>query len=195
MFTGVIENLGIIEEIRTQDSQKRILVQIPQVLKAKCGDSIAINGCCLTIAEMKENLLYFDILNITLETTNLCNLKKGDLVNLEQAMSADGRFNGHFIQGHIEALGEIYTLKKNEREYLLEILIPQNLSLYCVEKGSIAIDGISLTIAKITILPIGIKLQFGIISTTYQKTRLPQIQIGDKVNIETDILAKYAKQK
>ena len=191
MFTGIIEALGEIEKIQSS----KLFINTPFSEKTKIGQSIAINGCCLTIAEKIGETLRFDILNTTLETTNFNTLKQKDLVNLERAIPANGRIEGHFLQGHIDTTSQIITFKKIDNSYHLEIIIPDSIAPYCVEKGSLAIDGISLTIAKLQKKQKKLIATFGIIPTTYQKTRLHKLKAGDILNLEADILAKYIKGK
>jgi riboflavin synthase len=187
MFTGLIEEVGRVAANR--DAQLEI--SAPQTSKSmRAGDSVAVNGCCLTVASRARDKLTFDLLQETLTRTNLGNLRRGELVNLERALRAGDRLGGHFIQGHIDCVAKIRSFEKRGADRRLEIELPARFAHYVVAKGSIAIDGISLTIAEV--LPKS--LVVWIIPHTQQQTNLARAKAGDAVNIEFDILAKYVER-
>ena len=190
MFTGIIEEVGRVKDI-TKDSKSIITIECCLVLKnTKIGDSIAVNGVCLTVVDINSKTFSAAISQETLKVTTLCNLQKNDLVNLERAMPADGRFGGHIVSGHIDSLAKLVNLNKYGEFYELEFEINKEQSKYIVHKGSITINGISLTVANTT------KNIFktAIIPHTYENTNLKMLQKGDIVNIEVDILAKYIEK-
>ena len=187
MFTGIIEELGKIRQITTNKITiecKNILEDITQ------GDSIAVNGVCLTASETGKDFFTADVSPETFRITALEELKNGNLVNLERAMPANGRFGGHIVSGHIDSTGKIIEIKKQGDFYILEIEISPEIAKYAVNKGSIAINGISLTIAKIN----ENRIKCAVIPHTFDNTNLKTVKQGDFVNIETDILAKYIEK-
>lgn len=187
MFTGIIEELGKITEIKSNI----IVVECVTVLKdSKPGDSIAVNGVCLTITKLLNNGFVADISNETLNITTFKYLKAGDFVNLERAMPINGRFGGHVVSGHIDNIAKIIDIKKNNEFYDLKIELSPNEEKLIVKKGSIAINGISLTIAAIKDSIVNI----AIIPHTYENTNLKKLSTGDFVNIEIDIFAKYVEK-
>lgn len=184
MFTGIIEETGKILAI----TSNKIIVECNSVLEdSKFGDSIAVNGVCLTVTNLTNTSFSADISSETLQVTSLGNLKSGCLVNLERAMKADGRFGGHIVSGHIDGIGKIKEIKQNGSFWELKIELPPEQEKYTVKKGSIAIDGISLTIANIEQNVITL----AIIPHTFENTNLKEHKKGDFVNIEVDITAKY----
>lgn len=191
MFTGIVEETGVVERIHSK-AQKSIELTIHANRCAqglKIGDSLAVNGCCLTVVKLssKHKLLQFDLLRETWSRTNLQFARERSLVNLEQPLRAGGRLAGHFVTGHIDGMGKIIRWEKSERDHVLEIAAPQEVMRYIVFKGSIAVDGISLTVAAVR------KKSFRvwIIPHTYEVTALPERKVGDAVNLEADILGKY----
>lgn len=180
MFTGIIEDLGTVKKI----SKTQITVET-KLDDIKIGDSICVSGVCLTV--INYSLLTFGISEETFKKTNLGELKIGSIVNLERALKSDGRLGGHFVTGHIDGTGEILKIKKSGNSEIWQFSIPENLSKYIAEKGSVAIDGISLTIAEIK----PNSFSAAIIPHTLKNTTLKEKKIGDTVNLETDILAKY----
>ncbi len=152
------------------------------------GESLAVNGCCLTVTNRDEGKLVFDLLGETLARTNLGELDKGSRVNLERALRADGRFGGHFVQGHIDTKSEVLLAEHRGADLNLVIRIPNAGALYFIEKGSIAVNGVSLTVASVADDHFGL----WIIPHTIQETNLGDLQSGDPVNLEYDMLAKYA---
>ena len=187
MFTGIIEELGKILSI-TQD---KITVECGTVVEGtNLGDSIAVNGVCLTVTKLVPNGFVADISPETNRITTLGKLQKGNFVNLERAMKADGRFGGHMVSGHIDGIGNVLSLKNNGDFYNLKIELDKNQSKYVVKKGSIAINGISLTIAEV----IGNIIDLAIIPHTYKNTNIQDLENSDVVNIEVDITAKYIEK-
>ena len=187
MFTGIIEELGKV--IRLSDSQ--ITISAQTVLNGtKIGDSIAVNGVCLTVIRIDKTSFDADISPETKRITTLKNLRTGSAVNLERALAADGRFGGHIVSGHIDGTGRSKYIKKDGDFYNIGIELPYELSKYVAKKGSIAVNGISLTIAGID----ENLIEIAVIPHTFENTNLKDLNIGDYVNIETDILAKYVEK-
>ena len=187
MFTGIIEELGKVQSVKSD----KITVECVAVLEdAKLGDSIAVNGVCLTVTELSSNFFTADISYETLRVTSLNTLKTGSIVNLERAMKADGRFGGHMVYGHVDGLGKIVNIQKNGEFFDIKIELDEKDSKYTVKKGSITIDGISLTIAGVN----NNQINLAIIPHTFENTNLKSLKIGDFVNIETDITAKYIEK-
>ena len=193
MFTGIVEEAGVVARVVEAPGSIRL-----QVRGKVCGegthvgDSIAVNGCCLTAVEMNEGdqLLTFDLLRETWTRTNLSAVREGSLVNLERAMAANGRIHGHFVTGHIDGTGTIEVFEKRGADWFLMVKAAPEILRYIVFKGSIAIDGISLTVAEVT------REHFAvwIIPHTYEVTALRQRRAGDLVNLEADLLAKYVEK-
>jgi len=187
MFTGIIEESGKIQTV----TQNKISVKAKTVLEGtKLGDSIAVNGVCLTVTNMGTDYFDADISPETMKVTALGQLKSGSLVNLERALPANGRLGGHFVSGHIDGLGRGKYINKNDNFYNIGIELPAELSKYVVKKGSITINGISLTVADINENII----EIAVIPHTFNNTNLKHLQVNDYVNIETDILAKYVEK-
>ena len=187
MFTGIIEELGKVQAI----TRNRIKIQAGMVLDGtKLGESIAVNGVCLTVVKINGTNFDADISEETMKVTALKNLKSGSVVNLERAMPANGRFGGHIVSGHVDSLGKLKSVKKLGEFYNLNFELTKDSAKYVVKKGSIAINGISLTVAEAEDNVITV----AIIPHTYENTNLKTLQIGDFVNIETDILAKYVEK-
>ncbi len=188
MFTGIIEEVGTICSV-TKGSQSAVLtIEASQVLEGtKIGDSIAVNGVCLTVTTMTTQKFTADVMAETLRRSSLGSLKRGSQVNLERAMAADGRFGGHIVSGHIDGTGEIASLTREDNAVWVRISTPQPLLKYIVEKGSIAIDGISLTVADVTDTDFSVS----IIPHTGAETTLLTRKKGDIVNLENDMIGKY----
>ena len=187
MFTGIIEELGEIRQI----TSSKITVNCKIVLEnTKIGDSIAVNGVCLTVTEILPKGFCADISPQTFLVTALGELNCDSFVNLERAMPANGRFGGHIVSGHIDGKGKFISCTKNSEFYELKILLEQEQANYVVKKGSIAINGISLTIAEIN----RNEITLAIIPHTYENTSLKSLKNGDFVNIEVDIMAKYIEK-
>ena len=187
MFTGLVESLGNVVSLESLGPQARLTLSIPFAAELALGDSVAVNGCCLTVAEIVGNHIHFDILAQTLRVTSLGKLSAGSVVNLERALRLGDRFGGHFVQGHVDAVGETLSLEKNGQYHVLEISLPMEIYRLCVAKGSIAIDGISLTIADLK----ETSAVFWITPHTFAHTNLSSANTGDRVNLEADMLAKH----
>ena len=187
MFTGLVEATGRIRSIEFCGDQARLSVELPFADELNDGKSVAVNGCCLTVTSHDDETACFDVLKQTLDVTSLGELSQGRQVNLERAMLAGGRFGGHFVQGHVDATGEILDLSEHGQDYRLEISLPEEIQSLCIDKGSLAIDGISLTIAELN----DASAVFWIIPHTMQETRLNDAEVGQKVNLEADVIAKH----
>ena len=187
MFTGLVEATGRIRSIEFCGDQARLSVELPFADELNDGESVAVNGCCLTVTSHDDETACFDVLKQTLDVTSLGELSEGRQVNLERAMLAGGRFGGHFVQGHVDATGEILDLSEHGQDYRLEISLPEEIQSLCIDKGSLAIDGISLTIAELN----DASAVFWIIPHTMQETRLNDAEVGQKVNLEADVIAKH----
>lgn len=191
MFTGIIEETGIIKSIVKGNKSAVITIAADKVLEnTKIGDSIAVNGVCLTVTSMSTNIFTADVMAETLRRSSLGSLIKGSKVNLERAMAADGRFGGHIVSGHIDGIGVIRSLAKEDNAVWVEIETPSKILKYIVEKGSIAIDGISLTVAKLT----DDSFSVSVIPHTGEETTLLSKKTGDNVNLENDIVGKYVER-
>jgi len=191
MFTGIIEDRGKVMRVEYRGQEKRLTVGLPAHLtEVQAGDSINVNGACLTVAEIKGQMVELDLSRETLDRTLLGELKQGDLVNLERALRLADRLGGHIVTGHIDGIGVIVE-KREERDFFqLRIKVPESVSRYVVEKGSIAIDGISLTVNEY----LGEEVQITLIPYTIEKTTLKDKKAGDRVNLEADILGKYVEK-
>lgn len=187
MFTGLIEATGTVRSIELRGDQARLVVAVAFAGELTDGESVAVNGCCLTVTESDENSASFDVLKQTLDVTSLGSLSNGSLVNLERAMRADGRFGGHFVQGHVDATGEILDFSEHGQDHRLEIALPEDIHRLCIDKGSLAIDGVSLTIAEL----LENSAVFWLIPHTIEMTNLQQAAEGNTVNLEADVIAKH----
>ena len=191
MFTGLIEEVGRVIAAPGSKEPKRLQVVAARIAaEAEVGASVAVNGCCLTVASRRENELIFDLLQETLERTNLRALAQGSFVNLEQALRADARVGGHFVQGHVDCAVQIVGLLEQGTDLRMEVALPGEFAQYVVEKGSIAVDGISLTVAKVR----PNSFEVWIIPHTRSQTNLASIRQGSLVNLEFDLLAKYVER-
>jgi len=191
MFTGLVEGTGRANSLATANGVTRLVLEAAAVSEGtRIGDSIAINGCCLTVATIEGKMLGFDLLEETQARTNLRALVPGAVVNLERAMPANGRYGGHFVTGHVDATGEIRRWEQVGADYELRMGVAPELTRYLVPKGCIAVDGISLTVAEVG------KDEFSvwIIPHTRSLTALNERGKGDAVNLEFDLLAKYTEK-
>ncbi len=191
MFTGIVEFKGKVLRIEYRGQEKRLTVELPSHLtEVQLGDSININGVCLTIVEKQGKAIELDLSQETLQKTVLGELKEGNQVNLERSLKLTDRLGGHIVTGHTDGIGEIVE-KRRERDFLqLKIRIPESVSRYVVQKGSIAIDGISLTVNEY----LGNEIRMTLIPYTIEKTTLLDKSVGDRVNVEADILGKYVEK-
>ena len=192
MFTGIVEGTGTIERITPTEKSIRMTVKVGAVGKGvKLGDSVAVNGCCLTVVNAAgtgaKRSLQFDLLLETWNRTNFCQAKVGALVNLERSLAANARLGGHFVSGHIDGTGRILRWERAGQDHVLEIEAPKEMRKYLVFKGSVAVDGISLTVAAVT--KRGFRIW--IIPHTFEVTVLKERKVGDRVNLEADLIGKY----
>ena len=200
MFTGIVEELGqVVEVTPLADDSARLVVSGPRVTSgASHGDSIAVNGVCLTAASLDGDRFSADVMAETLQRSALGALRPGDPVNLERPMAADGRFGGHIVQGHVDGLGRIRARHPSENWELVEIEVPRELARFLVEKGSITVDGVSLTVVEVVdgTDQTGDQAWFSVslIPTTLSDTTLGSRQVGDPVNLEVDVIAKYVER-
>lgn len=191
MFTGLVEEVGKVVSVRVSGKSAQLQIAGPRIArKVRAGDSVAVNGCCLTLSARRGELLTFDLLQETLNRTNLKALSRDSLVNLEPALASDGRIGGHFVQGHIDCTSPIAAFAKSGADFRLEIELPTEFAHYVVSKGSIAVNGISLTVAEV--LPRS--FAGWIIPHTKNHTNLDCARPGDVLNLEFDILAKYVER-
>ena len=191
MFTGLIEEVGRVVATRANDHGTKLEIAAPRTAReARTGESIAVNGCCLTLTSRRGDRLSFDLLEETIGRTNLKKLRQNSRLNLERALRADGRLGGHFVQGHVDCVSSIIGLEKKGADFRLEVELPRKFAHYVASKGSIAVDGISLTVADV--LPESFVAW--IIPYTKRHTNLDRATIGDLVNLEFDILAKYVER-
>lgn len=192
MFTGLVEETAPVLSLKsTTDSGALLTVEAPLVASGiRIGDSVAVNGCCLTVVTADGNAITFDLLNETLARTNLGAQKPGTLVHLERALPVDGRLGGHFVQGHIDCTAPVLSLEQHGQDHRLEVALPPGFSQYIVFKGSIAINGISLTVAEV----LEESFVVWIIPHTYAVTNIRTLKPGDELNLEFDLLAKYMER-
>ena len=191
MFTGLIEEIGTVVAVRARDHGTELQIAARGTAKhVNPGESIAVNGCCLTLTSCGSDCLNFDLLEETIARTNLRDLRQDSPVNLERALRADGRLGGHFVQGHVDCVAPIIAFDTKGVDFRLEVELPENSRHYVASKGSIAVNGISLTIAEV--LPRSFAVW--IIPYTKRHTNLGRATIGDLVNLEFDVLAKYVER-
>ncbi|GAA6492590.1 MAG TPA: riboflavin synthase [Candidatus Bariatricus faecipullorum] len=191
MFTGIIEELGTIKRIALSGSSGQVTIQARKVLEGtKVGDSIAVNGICLTVTSLRPDGFTADVMAETVRRSSLSQAGNGDPVNLERAMAADGRFGGHIVSGHIDGTGKIVQYRKEENAVWVEVETSGDLLRLIVEKGSICMDGISLTVAAVG----NSSFQVSVIPHTGEETTLLKKRAGSLVNLETDIIGKYVEK-
>ena len=197
MFTGLVEGLGIVQALVTEEAGLRIVLAPPAIMlggggtdRCQLGDSVAINGCCLTVIEIRHDCWAFQAGTETLSKTNLGKLRTGDAVNLERSLPVNGRLGGHFVQGHVDGVGHADAINKDGDWVTMWLRVPVALAELMVAKGSIAVDGISLTLVNVE----RDRFSVALIPHTLSMTTLGQRQVGDPVNIETDILGKYVQK-
>lgn len=191
MFTGIIEEIGVITSIQRKPRALEITIRAKNVLDdVKRGDSISVNGVCLTVSSFTNELFVVDVIPETFNSTTLSLLKMNSKVNLERAMAAKGRFGGHLVSGHVDGIGVIRSIKKETNAISKKIELNPSLMKYMMVKGSVSIDGTSLTVFHVDRTSITISL----IPTTQSDSLLGQKGIGEKVNIECDMLAKYSER-
>jgi len=195
MLTGIIEETGVVERIRPAANSIELTVRADKCARGlKIGDSLAVNGCCLTAVKFsrrgKSKLVQFDLLQETWKRTNLQFAKPGSLVNLERPLRANAELGGHFVTGHIDGIGRIIRWERSGQDHVLDIAAPPEVMRYVISKGSIAVDGISLTVAAVK------KKEFRlwIIPHTFEVTALRERKVGDAVDLEADLLGKYVEK-
>ncbi|TWE12543.1 riboflavin synthase [Rudaeicoccus suwonensis] len=191
MFTGIVEELGTVDLLQRQADSARLRIRAALVVQdAELGASIAVNGVCLTVTEFDHESFAVDVMAESLDRSGLGSLVQGDRVNLERAMSAGGRFGGHIVQGHVDGVATIAEREQQEHWTRVTAAVTPELAAYVVEKGSITLDGVSLTVAGVTEDTVTVCL----IPTTLAATTLGIKGIGDNLNVEVDILAKYVER-
>jgi riboflavin synthase len=188
MFTGIIETIGEIAEIKPTPSGVRLRMATDLAHELTPGESLAVNGVCLTVVASNGDGMHVDVSPETLRVSSLGSLKRGDVVNLERPLRADARIGGHFVQGHVDATGTVEDIRQDGDFWWLTVLFPPSLAPQIVRKGSIAVDGISLTVAGVD----DRRFDVQIIPFTWQHTNLHKMKVNDPVNIECDVLGKYA---
>ena len=206
MFTGIVEELGRVVRLETIEDCARLTVEAPTVTQdASLGDSISVNGCCLTVAAMHGNTFAADLMAETLTRTTLGSQAPGDPVNLERALRATDRLGGHIVQGHVDATAEVLDRSHGEHWDLLRVGLPQEIARYVAVKGSVALDGVSLTVVDVEDAQrdapdasptpgAGASLSVGLIPETLRRTTLGTRRPGERVNLEVDVMAKYAER-
>ena len=202
MFTGIVEELGRIVRLETVEDSARLTVEAPTVTQdVNLGDSVSVNGCCLTVTAVHGSTFTADLMAETLTRTTLGSQAPGDPVNLERALRASDRLGGHIVQGHVDATAEVLDHHRGEHWDLLRIGLPQEIARYVAVKGSVALDGVSLTVVDVVhasdVTPVpgaGASLSVGLIPETLRRTTLGTRRPGERVNLEVDVLAKYAER-
>ncbi len=202
MFTGIVEELGRVVRLETVEDSARLTVEAPTVTQdVSLGDSVSVNGCCLTVTAVHGSTFTADLMAETLARTTLGSQAPGDPVNLERALRASDRLGGHIVQGHVDATAEVLDHHRGEHWDLLRISLPQEIARYVAVKGSVALDGVSLTVVDASDAPdvspapgAGASLSVGLIPETLRRTTLGSRRPGERVNLEVDVLAKYAER-
>src|SRR4051795_6762196 len=191
MLTGIVEELGTVAAIEDQGDAIRLGISAATVLEGTgLGDSISVNGCCLTITTYDADTWTADVMQETLDKTSLHGVRPGDAVNLERAVTADKRLGGHIVQGHVDGVGTVVSRTPSEHWEVVEIAMPEPLTRYLVDKGSITVDGVSLTVVEAGTDRFTVSL----IPETLARTTLGTRQPGDRVNLEVDVIAKYVER-
>lgn len=191
MFTGIVEERGEVVSVLLQGDSARLVIRAGVAIEdAKLGDSISVNGVCLTVAELDGSSFTADVMAETLARTSLGAASSGSSVNLERAMPAHGRLGGHLVQGHVDATGQILQINPAEHWTVVRIALPEQLARYVAEKGSITVDGVSLTVVGVDEDSFTVSL----IPTTLRETTLGDREVGDPVNLEIDVIAKYVER-
>lgn len=202
MFTGIVEELGRVVRLETVEDSARLTVEAPTVTQdVSLGDSVSVNGCCLTVTAVHGSTFTADLMAETLTRTTLGSQAPGDPVNLERALRASDRLGGHIVQGHVDATAEVLDHHRGEHWDLLRIGLPQEIARYVAVKGSVALDGVSLTVVDVVhasdVTPVpgaGASLSVGLIPETLRRTTLGSRRPGERVNLEVDVMAKYAER-
>ncbi|MEO7933824.1 MAG: riboflavin synthase [Chthoniobacterales bacterium] len=190
MFTGIVEEIAQVQWLRRTAKSTQLLLTSRYGKRVKRGDSVAINGVCLTVTSHRDDQIGFELLEETLSRSNLRDVKPGSHVNVERAMRASSRIDGHLVQGHVDCVGTVASFEQQGADHRLEILFPPDFSHYIAFKGSICVNGVSLTVAEAG----ESSLVCWIIPFTFENTNLRHLQSGETVNLEFDILAKYVER-
>ena len=191
MFTGLVEEIGVVEELEQLDDAVRIAVRAPKVTEdAAPGDSIAVDGVCLTVVDSVDGTFTADVMRETLDRSRLGTYKAGSRVNLERALAAGQRMGGHIVQGHVDGVAEVVSRTPSEHWEVVRFTLPERLERYVVEKGSIAVNGTSLTVSAVG----EGYFEVSLIPTTLRDTTAGELAPGDPVNLEVDIVAKYVEK-
>jgi riboflavin synthase len=190
MFTGIVEHRGSVLSVESANGGMRLVVDTGPLPQLELGGSIAVNGVCLTGIESGPGRIAVDVVRETLSRSTLGGLRPGDAVNLERPMAADGRFDGHIVQGHVDGVGVIAAVEPEGEGKRMRLRVPDALSRYVIEKGSITVDGVSLTVAAVE----GEEVEVALIPHSLQVTTLGLRAVGEKVNLEVDLIAKYVEK-
>jgi len=190
MFTGIVEHIGTVAMAEKEASGMRLVMDVGSLSGIDVGDSIAVNGVCLTAVEVGPGKVTVDVVEETLNRSTLGKLESGDLVNLERPMAANGRFDGHIVQGHVDGVGEVASVDDEGEGRRMTLRIPDGLMRYVVEKGSVTVDGVSLTVAGLT----DDGFEVALIPHSLAVTTLGLRKAGETVNLEVDVLAKYVER-
>lgn len=195
MFTGIVEAVGRVVEVAPAPAGARLVVAHPVSADLATGESVSVNGCCVTVTMHDDDRFTADLMGETLDRTTLGDLAAGGFVNLERALAADARLGGHLVQGHVDGVGTVQALTRHDAWTVMAVAAEHRLAPYVVEKGSIAIDGTSLTVMGVRSEPDGgIVFEVGLIPHTLDVTVLGRRRVGDRVNLETDVIAKYVER-
>ena len=189
MFTGIVQPATVHRFDALDNGAARLVLELSFASDLELGESVAVNGCCLTVAEMDESTASFDLLQETLRVTNLGDLKSGGLVNVERALQIGDRLSGHFVQGHVDTTAEVLALEADGQDHRYQVAVPEKFRRYLIRKGSITIDGMSLTAADVD----ENSMTIWITPHTFEVTNLRDRQAGQRVNLEFDMLAKYVE--
>jgi riboflavin synthase len=188
LFTGIVQEVGKLKDRMSTSKKYQLVIEGREVLNnVSKGDSIAVNGVCLTVVNYTEKSFTADVMPETLKATNLSNLKKGSDINLEQSVQPDGFFGGHLVTGHVDGIGRVKDIRSEENARIVQISAEERLTDYMVDKGSVALNGVSLTIVKMEPNSLTVSL----IPETWSHTNFENLTIGDQINVETDLLGKY----
>ena len=191
MFTGLVEEVGSVRRVEGDSQYRKITIDAQTVCQDLAdGDSISVDGACQTVTRHDDRSFSVETLSVSLEKTTLGRLERGTRVNLERAVTPRSRFGGHLVQGHVDGVGRISAVRRRGHNIYVELILPEELLRYCISEGSIAVNGVSLTIAELR----GSRITLNIIPTTWNETVLQYRQVGDFVNIEVDMMARYAER-
>jgi len=190
MFTGIVETMGSVVELAPAPAGARIVIEHDLDGALRIGDSVSVSGCCVTVTDLADGRFTADLMGETLQRTALGELTAGAVVNLERALAADGRFGGHIVQGHVDGVGTVVNRTPSEHWEVVEVSMPADLARYLVDKGSITVDGVSLTVVEAG----DDRFTVSLIPETLARTTLGSRQAGDRVNLEVDVLAKHVER-